>query len=318
MKNQIIYLFFALSFLSCKNEKLDNQVKSLKQQTCLKLGYKNNKIAPIWIDALKTRQKKEYLDSIKQITRPLSKEENNWVKLIESRLNYWSSIKDSIKVPFSDVFINDTTFVLLGYTGYDDGFSYKDKTVCFDVTALNREYGSALDSINTNRMDRLFAHEYTHLLSKSWAKKNHLKLSTYQDDILWECIYEGFGMYRSMSRKWFPVDGNLSDVSFKTFETLYPIFVERLITIDTLKNPSESDKIKYHKNLSRGSMKQKWGALPIGVWLAMESKGDDSKLNEWVNKGPDAVILLAQKYLTGESKITFEKHFNLKKEKTNY
>jgi len=158
-------------------------------------------------------------------------------------------------------------------------------------------------------MDRIFAHEYTHLLHKEWARQNDLKLETYKDSILWECFYEGFGMYRSMSKKWFPVDGSLSKTSEETFKTLYPIFTDRLITIDSSSLLSKQDKIKLHKNLSRGSMKKKWGALPVGVWLAMEANGNHKNLNKWIEKGPEAIIPLAKKHLTGSEKIRFLEHF---------
>jgi len=309
MKNQIICILLLLILVGCKRKTINSKTNTLKQQTYIKLGFKDNMISPIWIDALKTRQSEEYLDSIQQITRPLSKGENEWKEIIESRLEYWSSIKDSIKVPFGTTFINDTTYVLLGYTGYDDGFTYKYKTVCFDITALNREYGSANDSINTNRMDRIFAHEYTHLLHKEWAKQNDLKLETYKDSILWECFYEGLGVYRSMSKKWFPVDDSLSKTSEETFKTLYPIFTDRLIIIDSSALLSKQDKIKLHKNLSRGSMKKKWGALPVGVWLALEANGNHKNLRKWVDEGPNAIIPLAKKYLTGSDETKFLEYF---------
>ena len=59
-------------------------------------------------------------------------------------------------------------------------------------------------------------------------------------------------------------------------------------------------------------MKQKWGALPIGVWLALEAKGNPENLKPWIDKGSDAVVPLALKHLTGNSKIEFEKNFKLK------
>lgn len=309
MKNQFICILLVLILVGCKSKATNNQISTFKQKTFVKLGFNNNKISPIWIDALKRRQSKEYLDSIQQITRPLSEGENEWKELIESRLEQWNIVKDSVKVPFGNTFINDTTYVLLGYTGFDDGFTYMYKTVCFDITALNREYGSAKDLINTNRMDRLFAHEYTHLLHKEWARQNNLKIETFKESILWECFYEGFGMYRSMSKKWFPVDGSLSKTSEETFKELYPIFTDKLIAIDSSSSLTEQDKKILHKNLSRGSMKKKWGALPIGVWLALEANGDHSNLKKWVDMGPDAVIPLAKKHLIGSEKVRFLEYF---------
>ena len=302
----IFLLFLILNLTSCRKQyvKTNSTPKIL-----VKLCVENNKISKDWRNVLTTRQSKTNLDSLSKVKKYLSKEEKEWYELISSRTNRWDQIRDSLKAPFGETYINDTIYVFLGYQGRDDGFTYQFQTVCFDLTALFRQYGSAKDSINTNRMDRIFAHEYTHLLSKEWAKKKELKLPTFRDSILWQCIYEGIGMYRSMSPKWFPVGDSLSNVSSKTFEKLYPIFSQRLIAIDTLKKLSKNDKRKLNKNLSRGSMKQKWGALPVGVWLAMEADGNDENLIKWIDKGPDAIIPLAKKYLTGESKIRFEKAF---------
>ena len=306
--NTPIYIILLL-FISCANPKNSNTQTKNNYSVIIKLGLENDKISSDWKDALTNRLSKKNLDSISKVKKPLTIEENDWHQLIKSRADQWVLNRDSLQVPFSGRKIKDTTYVLLGNQGGDDAFSYQDQTVCFDLTALQKAYGSAKKKVNTNRIDRIFAHEYTHLLSKEWAKKNNQKLETYKDRILWECMYEGVGMYRSMSAKWFPEGDSLSEISAKTFETLYPIFTERLTTIETSKNLSEEDQIRLHKNLSRGSMKKKWGALPVAVWLAMEADGDDKNLIPWINMGPKALIPLAKKHLTGKDKIKFEKTF---------
>jgi hypothetical protein len=304
-----LLLITLVSFFNPENKSPTNVGGNENYTIIVKPGFENNKISLDWIEALFTRHSKKYLDSLSGAVRPLTKEENEWIELIESRTPHWNQLKYSLKVPFGDIYINDTTYVLLGYQGGDDGFTYEFQTVCFDLTALLNAYGSANATVNTNRMDRLFAHEYTHLLSKEWARQNDLKLTSYKDSILWECIYEGIGMYRSMSNTWFPIGDSLSYASSRAFETLYPIFTDRLITIMNKKQLNSIDKKRLHQNLSRGSMTQKWGALPIGVWLAMEARGNDENLIKWIQMGYNAVIPLAKKYLSGESKIRFEKAF---------
>jgi hypothetical protein len=312
LKTTIQICTFLLILVGCANPPkkttLDSQKKN-NYAVIIKLGLENDKISSDWKDALTNRLSKKNLDSISKVKKPLTLQENDWYQLIKSRANKWVLFRDSLQVPFSDRKVNDTTYVLLGNQGGDDAFSYQHQTVCFNLTALHRAYGSANKTVNTNRIDRIFSHEYTHLLSKEWVKHTAIKLQTFKDRILWECMYEGVGMYRSMSAKWFPKGDTLSEMSSKTFETLYPIFAERLITIETSKNLSEEDKTRLHKNLSRGSMKKKWGALPVAVWLAMEANGDDKNLIPWINMGPNAIIPLAKKYLTGEDKIRFVKTF---------
>ncbi|RKE98138.1 hypothetical protein [Ichthyenterobacterium magnum] len=312
MKTIIQVCVLLVLLVNCTNKnKTISQIAKGKQNytTNVNLCVQNNKISNDWIKAITIRHSEKFIDSLSQVERTLTKEEIEWYKLVNSRAPQWNQLKDSLKVPFGDIYINDTTYVYLGYQGHDDAFTYKYQTVCFNLTALVKEYGSAKQAKNKIRMDRFFAHEYTHLLSKEWAKQTEQNLKTFKDSILWECMYEGLGMYRSMSDKWFPKGDSLSTVADKTFETLYPIFTERLITIETSENLTQDDKIRLHKNLSRGSMKKKWGALPVAVWLAMESKGNDKNLIPWIKMGSKALIPLAKKYLTGKSKIKFKKVF---------
>lgn len=311
MKTIIQVCILLLLLVSCNNKKTISHIDKSEHNytTQVNLCVQNNKISSDWIQALTGRHSKNFIDSLSQVERALTKEETEWYELVDSRAPQWNQLKDSLKVPFGDVYINDTTHVYLGYQGYDDAFTYKHQTICLNLTALVREYGSAKRAKNEIRVNRFFAHEYTHLLSKEWARQTEQNLKTYKDSILWECMFEGLGMYRSMSDKWFPKKDSLSMVASKTFETLYPIFTERLIAIETSDSLSKADKIKLHKNLSRGSMKKKWGALPVAVWLAMESNGNDKNLIPWVKMGPKALIPLAKKHLTGASKTRFEKAF---------
>ncbi len=305
----VILIIALISCSSPSETALSSSQQSNRYSIIVKLGLENNRISPEWRNALSSRQSKNYLDSLSRVNRPLTPGEKGWLELIKSRADQFASMRDSLQVPFAGGKINDTIYVLLGYQGHDDAFTYQYQTVCFNLTALQQQYGSAEESINANRIDRLFAHEYSHLLSKDWAQRNQLKLQSFKDSILWECLYEGIGMYRSMSAKWFPQEDTLSEAAFKTFKALYPVFAERIITIDTLKSPSKEVKRKLKKNLSRGSMVEKWCALPVGVWLALEAKGNDKNLTPWVEMGPDAVIPLAAKYLTGDSKINFDQVF---------
>ena len=299
----------AIIFMSCnstpKKEATTNKTKDTRAVK-VKVGITSNKISNEWKEALTKRKSSAVLDSLSSVVKEITKEEQEWINLIQSKTNKWNAIRDSIKVPFKNITLNDTITVLLGYQGGDDAFTPNSKTICLDVNTMHREYGSATKPVNDNRIDRIFAHEFTHLLHKQWAIKNNLEIKSFKDQILWECVTEGFGMYRSMSSKWFPVGDSLSTTAEKTFQNLYPIFAERISKVVTNSNLTKEEENALHTNLSRGSMKRKWGALPVAVWLALEAKGNDENLVKWVNKGPDAIILLAEKYLTGESKIAFD------------
>jgi hypothetical protein len=303
MKNYFIYLGLSLLFFGCQTP---NKTKNLNNKTILRFAVKDDQITNDWKKVLKNRMSSGRLDSLSMIVKPVNKEEIAWKNLIASKIQKWNLFRDSLSIPFDNISLNDSITILLGYNGRDDAFSYRDRTVCFDVTALYNSYGSANKEVNDNRIDRIFSHEFTHLLSKKWAQKNELKLQNFKDSILWECAYEGIGMYRSLSSKWLPVGDSLSPTAKKVFNDLYPKFTDKIIKTYSEKNLTTKEKRSIHQNLSRGSMKRKWGALPVGVWLAAEAKGDDKNLVKWVDKGPDAIVKLAEKYLTGESKKAFD------------
>lgn len=266
----------------------------------VKTGFTDNHVSGEWLEVLRTRQSKPYLDSLAQVTRPLTENEKAWLTLIRSRTGRWNSFRDSLNVPFEGITLSDSIYVLTGYLGDDDGFTYQNKTICFDLTAFYNNYGAATSEENNSRIDRIFAHEYTHLLHKAWAKNNNLVLKNFRDSILWECLYEGIGMYRSLSKKWTIQNDSLPAATREALDKLYPVFVDRLTQIQMLENPTAAERAALNKNLSRGNVDKKWGAFPVAVWLMLESKGDDKNLVRWINAGPNSIPDLAKKYLPEE------------------
>lgn len=264
----------------------------------IKMGVDSNYLTPDWIHAIESRMSKQKLDSMQGIRRTLTVEEKDWVTLIESKRIVWNIYRDSLQVPFNSIEVTDSIYVLLGFGGVDDAFTYQYNTVCFDLTALVENYGLAQAVENKSRIDRFFAHEFTHIIHKTSAREHGLVLSSFRDSILWECLYEGIGMYRSLTKKWLPQTGEIPAISKAALDKLYPIFVERLVRIETDINLTTDEKRLLGANLSRGSVPTKWGAFTVAIWLALEAEGDDTKLRQWIEKGPEAIVLLAKKYLT--------------------
>src|SRR5689334_2764802 len=147
----------------------------------VKPGFINQAISGLWKAALKTRMSPEAIDSMARLERPLSVEEQEWQKLIMAKVSRWNGFRDSLGILFPQIQLPDTIQVLLGFQGNDDGFTYGNCTVCLDLTAMCRAYGKAGLPENDSRIDRIFAHEYTHLLHKNWAIKNNLLLSNFKD-----------------------------------------------------------------------------------------------------------------------------------------
>ena len=275
----------------------------------VKMGIADQRISGDWRATLRDRMSKEDIDSLGKVKRKLTTEETEWKDLIVSKTAEWNSYRDSLAVPFHKIILPDTIYVMLGFLGDDDAFTFEKQTVCLDLTALSRVYGKADLDENGSRINRIFAHEYTHLLHKEWARKAGYSPTTFLDEILWECLYEGIGMYRSLNPSWFPVSDTLPSLAQSALRELYPVFTERLVTIKKNTSLSESEKQRLHANLSRGTVNKKWGALPVAIWLSLEAKGDDKKLVKWIDEGPLAVIELAKKYLTADNKDKLSKVF---------
>ncbi len=288
-----VFLFFSVS-LAAHNPAGIIIVKS---------GVENNRLSAAWKEAITSRMPKAKLDSMAKLERPLTPAEKEWGLLIREKKTMWNGFRDSLAVPFTAIRLPDTIFVLLGGFGVDDGFTYKNQTVCLDLTALQKEYGDAALPENQSRIDRIFAHEYTHLLHKEWARLHKYSPVTFKDSILWECLYEGIGMYRSLNKKWMPVNNVLPIVTKEALANLTPVFSEKIKTVLTRQFLSGSEKESIQKNLSRGQVNQKWGAFPVAIWLLLEAGGDEKNLIKWIEKGPMAVLELAKKFLPGKESL---------------
>lgn len=292
---RIIFLIFCLAFsyprLQASRYPGDGRI------IIVKMGIEAQQISREWRAALYNRMNKEEIDSMGGLKRELTTEESEWRNLIVSKAAEWNSYRDSLVIPFQGIILPDTVYVMLGFLGNDDAFTFEKHTVCLDLTALSRVYGKAGVGDNSSKISRIFAHEYTHLLHKEWARKTAYHSRTFLDDILWECLYEGFGMYRSLNPQWLPANDTLRPLTQAALQQLYPIFTERIITIKKNDSLSDIEKRRLHDNLSRGPVNKKWGAFPVAIWLSLEAKGDERKLIKWIDKGPMAVIELAKKYL---------------------
>lgn len=185
----------------------------------------------------------------------------------------------------------------MGNQGGEDAFTFSDSIICFDLERLYHTYGSANNDLNSARIDRFFAHEYTHVLHRVWRKKNPIELNTPLDNALWECLTEGLANYRSLSNKWIANDGSLSGHADSVLKRLEAVFVER---INALNSATFFEAESLMNGLSVGPFDQKLGALPVALWLVMEVKKGESNLQHWVDAGPQGILLLADKYLPDE------------------
>lgn len=268
----------------------------------LKNGFsEDGAVTPEWIEALRCLRHQPGISAGQFGQKTLSAEETAWANLIKTKMPVWAAMTNSLAIPFRAITPPGTVTILLGNPGGEDAFVYKDSTICFDLNRLHHEYGDALTAINIDRIDRFFAHEFTHVLHKAWRKQHPVELESPFDDALWDCLTEGLGNYRSLSDKWVTENGTLTDHARVVLSRLQPVFVQR---ISALRHAGDEEAAKLMEGLSMGPFEQKWGALTVALWLAQEAQGDDANLQKWVEAGPEGILTLAQKYLPGELKGT--------------
>lgn len=260
-------------------------------------AFHRGQLLPDWLNALKSRQSTDYIDSIASLQRELNREENGWYTLIQSRLAAWKNFPDSLQDLFPDADLPDTVEIWIGFLGEDDGYTYQSNVVCLDVTAFHRAYGEAENPENPTRVDRIFAHEYTHLLQKAWMRDRGWEPRNFVDSIAWECWYEGIGMYRSLHPRWLPVDGKLPEISQQLLHKLEPRFRAHWIKSQE-SNLNEVEKIAIRRNLSRGKVTEKWGAMTIALWLSLEATKGKDRLLHLIQLGPGMIKELEKLYLT--------------------
>src|SRR5690606_21973784 len=117
-----------------------------------------------WRDALRVWHGDEALGLVLRDQHALTEEEAAWAALIQRRAPAWARMTDSLRLPFEGVVPPDTVHVVLGNVGGQDAFTFSDSTMGFDLQRLGALYGEATAAENGDRIDRFFAHEFTHLM----------------------------------------------------------------------------------------------------------------------------------------------------------
>jgi hypothetical protein len=228
---------------------------------------------------------------------PLEDEERAWLALIEERWPAWEARMTDLCAPFEGVRAPECVDIVVGHQHGEDGFGLGGEVIYFDVSALARNYGSAADPANAARIDRFFAHEYTHVLHWRWERAHPQPVATPLDRALWAMAREGLGNLRSLSESWVGADGELTPLARETLAELEPVLVERL---EALARAAPEEEATLTEGLSWGPFRKKWGALPVALWLAEESGGDDLTLRPFVTAGSSGVLELARRHLAPE------------------
>lgn len=250
-----------------------------------------------WLAMLRRRLADGPYDSVSRIRSPITGAEADWVALIQSRLTAWEDELPALAQAFESIAAPRNVSVVLGNRGAHDAFTHDSVTIGFDLAALVAEYGEATHDENGERIDRLFRHEYVHLLQKAWLSDHPYDARSPLGLAIAEIWSEGMGNYYSMSQRWRATNGRHSTVATETLAGLEPRFAARIAAL-ACATPERAAELT--KDLSWGRFDRKWGALTPALWLEAEMSTSDRALRAFVIAGPDGVWELANRHLPPE------------------
>jgi len=189
--------------------------------------------------------------------------------------------------------------IVAGNRGSADGFGWVPNHIGINVQAFADTYGPP-DEGAADRMVRIAAHEYLHLLSYAFYPNHRQLRKTPLDRALWTVFFEGIGDYVSVSSRWLPDDqGNYSSVAAETLKELEPIFVRQL---EKLATTSDEHERELRTGIAMGKFDEKWGSLPFALWLHREAKqcGEMGTLRTMFRLERDGVLQLALRHTAPE------------------
>lgn len=292
MLNRLTLLLLCLAFPAVGDESTD------ATQLIIEPGQQaDGRPTDLWLGAISVFHDEESLAHIAEVSKPLNEKEQAWFDLIEGRVAHWANQVEYLLDPFGDINPPKQVIIVLGNQGGQDAFIAEDINIAFDLRRMDEIYGPFVEEKSAERVDRFFNHEFTHLLHKEWRRVHQPRIETPLERTLYICITEGIGNYYSLSARWNDEDGSLSAHAESVLERLQPIFVDRLSKLATATDEEAPALIK---GVSMGPFDQKWGALPVALWLTQETRASEDALQYWVAAGPPGILELATKYLPPE------------------
>jgi hypothetical protein len=246
-----------------------------------------------WLTMLRDRLSPTEYDSVKSLHHTRSPAEAAWKGLIESRAGQWSRGTDVVRAAFDPLDLN-SVIIVVGDRGAEDAFAHDSQTIGFDLAALQQAYGDAMNPGNAERLDRIFRHELSHVLQKIAAGSHPFIPRSSLDEAVRREWTEGLGNYFSLSADWLPAADGPSATARGALAELQPVFASRMASLACARGRTADSLMK---GLSSGPFAKKWGALPVALWLAEESRARPAALREFTRAGPDAVWRLADRHL---------------------
>ena len=247
----------------------------------------------LWLAILRRRLSPTEYDSVAALRRARSAEEQRWADLVQARSGDWPQAAADLASLFDSTRV-DSLRVVLGDRGAEDAFTHDSLTMGMDLAALQRVYGDAGHAENGDVLDRLFRHEFVHLLQKRWLAQHPAVPASPVEAAVLDAWEEGLGNYYSLSARWRSRDGVPSAAAAKALDDLAPKFTARMSALACADSASA---VRLLAGLSSGPFDQKWGALPVALWLADEADTQPDALHRFAKAGPPAVWALAMRHL---------------------
>jgi hypothetical protein len=163
-----------------------------------------------------------------------------------------------------------------------------------DLSAMQRVYGDAGGAENRDRVNRFFRHEYVHTLQKRWLARHPFVPRSFLERAVLDAWAEGLGNYYSLSSSWQPKGNVPSPATAQALAELGPRFVTRMTGLPCADSATAQSLLA---GLSSGPFTQKWGALPVALWLLAEESARPGALHAFAIGGPPAAWLLAERHL---------------------
>ena len=258
---------------------------------------------PTWTDGIAVAIGRERAEALARERLPLSSEAAAWLDVLRTALPLVESRAVEL-ASFFDLEPFDAT-VAAGNRGSSDGFGWVPTFVGINVQAFHDAYG-APDGGAVDRMTRIVAHEYLHLLTYAFYPDHRERRDTPLNRALWTMFFEGIGDYVSVSARWLPdADGAESPTARATLQRLEPILVERL---EAFVDASEEEERALRRGIAMGKFDEKWGSLPVALWLHAEAvtRGERALLEETIRLGPASVLPLALRHAAPELRPRLE------------
>ena len=246
-----------------------------------------------WLAMLRRRLPDSAYAAVAPLAKPLTAPERAWHALARSRAQAWEREIPTLADAYGPVPPPARVTVVLGNRGANDAFTHDSVTIGFDLAALQEVYGDAGPE-HAERLDRLFRHEFEHLMQKAWLARRPWTAHDPIGAAALEMWLEGLGSWRSLSARWRASDGQDSESATRALRELEPVLVARVAAL-ACASPAAAAALT--ADLSWGPFEKKWGALVPALWLEREASRDPEPHRALIEAGPDGIWALADRNL---------------------